>query len=323
MRARGIGLGIGRLLGPILLGVALAACTGTTPTPEFDFASQRTTFVTHDDFDNLNPTWSPDGRTVVYVSNRSGAWNLWSIDIDGGDPRPLTAGAEEDRFPAFSPDGQRVAFASRRSGNWDVWVINRDGTGLSQLTTHRMDDLAPAWNRDSTRIAFDSYRDFEYSIYVMDADGSRQRKLTTGGNGDWGAAFAPSGNTIVFASTRTGHGDIYAIDTAGNGPYRRLTHTDKEREMIPAFSTDGSKIAFVADRDGGRDIWVMNPDGSGQVRVTRNLSGAWRPRFDVDRELYAAIGYFTVSWHPDGRSLAYTHVGRNGTGQIAILPLTH
>jgi Tol biopolymer transport system component len=155
-------------------------------------------------------------------------------------------------------------------------VINRDGTGLSQLTTHRMDDLAPAWNRDSTRIAFDSYRDFEYSIYVMDADGSRQRKLTTGGNGDWGAAFAPSGDTIVFASTRTGHGDIYAIDTAGNGPYRRLTHTDGEREMIPAFSTDGSKIAFVADRDGGRDIWVMNPDGSGQVRLTRNLSGAWR-----------------------------------------------
>ena len=174
MRAWGFRQGIGRLLGPILLGLAFAGCTGTTPSPEFDFASQRTTFVTHDDFDNLNPAWSPDGRTVAYVSNRSGAWNLWSIDIDGGDPRPLTTGTDEDRFPAFSPDGQRIAFASRRSGNWDVWVINRDGTGLSQLTTHRMDDLAPAWNRDGTRIAFDSYRDFEYSIYVMDADGGRQ-----------------------------------------------------------------------------------------------------------------------------------------------------
>jgi hypothetical protein len=112
MRARGPCRGIGRLLGPILLGVASAACTGTTPSPEFDFASQRTTFLTHDDFDNLNPTWSPDGRTVAYVSNRSGAWNL--VDhIGGGDP-PAHGGCREDRFPAFSPDGQ-VAFASRRS----------------------------------------------------------------------------------------------------------------------------------------------------------------------------------------------------------------
>jgi len=276
--------------------------------------------VTSDGYDNLNPAWSPDGKTLVYVSNRANAWNLWAIDLQTQAVRALTSGAGEDRFPAFSPDGQRLAFSSRRSGNWDIWVMNVDGTELTQLTTHRMDDLAPSWSRDGARIAFDSYRDFEYSIYVMNADGTNQRKLTTGGNGDWGAAFDASGETVVFASTRTGNGDLYAIDTAGDGPYRRLTDTEGEREMIPAFNPDGSKIAFIAER-GGRDIWVMNPDGTGQVRVTRNLSGAWQPRFDVDSELYAAIGYFTLAWSPDGTSIAYTHVDRSGKGQIAILPL--
>jgi Tol biopolymer transport system component len=65
----------------------------------------------------------------------------------------------------------------------------------------------------------------------------------------------------------------------------------------------------------------MDPDGSRQLRVTRNLSGAWRPRFSVDRQLYSAIGYFTLAWSPDGGSLAYTQVGRDGTGQIAIVSL--
>jgi Tol biopolymer transport system component len=185
-----------------------------------------------------------------------------------------------------------------------------------------MDDLAPTWSADGRRIAFDSYRDFEYSIYVMDADGTNQRKLTTGGNGDWGAAFSPSGDTVVFASTRTGDGDIYAIDTSGAGPYRRLTATDGQREMIPTFNQDGSKIAFVAEREGGRDIWAMEPDGTRQVRLTRNLSGAWQPRYSVDRQLYAAIGYFMLAWSPAGTSIAYTHVGPGGTGQIGILALT-
>jgi Tol biopolymer transport system component len=203
-----------------------------------------------------------------------------------------------------------------------VWLVDRDGGNLQQLTTNRMDDLAPTWSADGQRIAFDSYRDFEYSIYVMDADGSSQRKLTTGGNGDWGATIAPAGDTVVFASTRTGDGDIYAIDLAGQGPYQRLTATAGEREMIPAFNPDGTKIAFVADRDGGRDIWAMNPDGSQQVRLSRDLSGAWKPRYNVDRELYAAIGYFTLAWSPDGGSLAFTQVGRAGTGQVAIFSLT-
>jgi TolB protein len=143
----------------ICLAWPVAGCS-LSPPPEFDFSAQESRLVTSDAFDNLNPAWSPDGKTLAYVSNRAGSWNLWTVPVDGGDPQPLTTGRGEDRFPAFSPDGAHLAFASRRSGNWDIWVINRDGTGLQQLTTHRLDDLAPTWSADGQRIAFDSYRDF-------------------------------------------------------------------------------------------------------------------------------------------------------------------
>lgn len=303
----------------------LAGCQlgGVKNDVHFDFGEQskRVSYLTQDSFDNLTPTWSPNGSHIIFVSNRSGQYKLWHINIDGSGLTQLTTGDGEERYPAWSPDGNTIAFASTRGGNWDIWTVDATFTGrLTQLTTHQLPDLAPSWSRDGQQLAFVSYRDFEYSLYTMRADGRDQQKRTTGGNGDWGPTWSPDGTRLAFASTRTGNGDIYAIqsDATPLGPYTQLT-TAPERDMIPAWSPDGMKIAFVSQRSGARDIWAMNVDGSNQVRVTYKLSGRWEPKYDIDRDFIEGIGYFYLAWSPAGDRLAFTAVNSKGIGDIALL----
>ena len=102
------------------------------------------------------PAWSPDGRTIVFVSWRDGNGEVYAMDADGSGPRNLTQDPAKDVRPAWSPDGRRIAFVSRRDGNSEVYVMNADGSGkrnltrrsgerrLSNLVTRRAEDRVPA-----------------------------------------------------------------------------------------------------------------------------------------------------------------------------------
>jgi hypothetical protein len=73
------------------------------------------------------------GNTVVFMSNREGNFDLYSVPLDGGEARNLTNNPADDGLPAFSPDGKFIAFVSNRSGQWAVWAMRPDGSNLKQL----------------------------------------------------------------------------------------------------------------------------------------------------------------------------------------------
>src|SRR6185295_9164422 len=100
------------------------------------------------------PAWSPDGRTIVFVSWRDGNGEVYAMDANGSGPRNLTQNPANDVRPAWSPDGGRIAFASRRDGNSEVYVMNADGSGPRNLTRSRASDDYPTWSPDGQRIAF-------------------------------------------------------------------------------------------------------------------------------------------------------------------------
>ena len=118
---------------------------------------------------------------IAFVSNRSGNWEIYVMDADGGNPRNLTKSLHNDWQPSWSPDGKRIAFASNRSGNLEIYVMDADGGNPRNLTKNRHDDDAPSWSPDGKRIAFSSDRgdDWESTdIYVGDVDGREPRNLT-------------------------------------------------------------------------------------------------------------------------------------------------
>jgi Tol biopolymer transport system component len=92
------------------------------------------------------PSWSPNGRKIVFVSERDGNFEVYVMDADGSGQRNLTRNPGHDSDPAWSPDGRRIAFVTKRDGNFEVYVMDADGSGQRNLTRNPAPDRSPVWS---------------------------------------------------------------------------------------------------------------------------------------------------------------------------------
>ena len=148
------------------------------------------------------PSWSPDGRRIVFDNGGPAGGDLFVINVDGSGLYQLT-----DDFAArnirrdWSPDGRHVAFTSRRDGNDEIYVMNADGSDRAhpfRLTVSTFADNAPDWSPDGQRIVFQSNRDGNDEIYVVNANASGLRRLTTWPGRDLDADWSPDGRSVAF-----------------------------------------------------------------------------------------------------------------------------
>jgi Tol biopolymer transport system component len=137
------------------------------------------------------PSWSPDGKRLVYRASNDSLKGLFIIDIETRSVTTLTNNSQ-DNFPVWSPKGDWIAFTSKRESNYDLFAIHPDGTGLKRLTTDPGNEAHSVWSPDGEWLAFSSgiqgfkdeaslhpYNPQPYGeICVMHADGSDMRVLT-------------------------------------------------------------------------------------------------------------------------------------------------
>lgn len=189
------------------------------------------------------PSWSPDGRHVVFQSRRNGYFDIWIINDDGSALRQLTDHADHDYLPEWHPDGRRISFTS--------WRKEPSDTGR-----------AP-------------------HFYIMNIDGSDQRRLLSWSpSTSTAAAWSPDGQEFVFSRHEAGSGASIHVARLGEDTSRQLTDGSFYAGS-PRYSPDGSRIAFYADHGDRSDIVIMHRDGSGR-QVLLGGGRHWYPHWSPD-----------------------------------------
>ncbi len=282
----------------------------------YDPANGAQIRLTNDFKDDRQPAWGPDGKTIVFSSNRGGNDDLYRLDVsglgaarsavaaggrasageaaDGPPPYNLTNNAAADQAPAWSAATNVIAFQTYREGNWEIYSMAGDGSNPRNLSNDPEADQMPAWSPDGRLLAFQSHRDGNWEIYVMNFDGSNPRRLTDHPAEDMAPAWSPDGRKIAFWSRRDSGWGLYVLDyhdAAQPGQLQLdapLAQDAPPTPLIqfmnpgadpsrPAWSPDGRYVVFTTTRAGGLELYWISLDGAEILRLTENQVDDYDP----------------------------------------------
>ena len=265
----------------------------------------------------IDPDWSPDGKTIIFSSNKLGgeAYDIFLIDVETKKQTNLTEGqfGGNKQKPRWAPAGEpRATFEGPglpNADNWDVGLMDlttqqkldiRDVVNITNIGGEgKGQDIEAAWSPDGTMIAFQGQRDGKFNIFIADMDlkkpGANQRNITKALETAQRPRWSPDGSTILFESKKDGDWEIFSIGIDGNDLQQLTNNEDTDRNA--EWSTGG--IVFESKRDGNFEIYRMDDDGSHPVNLTNNdgldSKPIWSPngakilfesRRDGDREIY-------------------------------------
>ena len=202
-----------------------------------DFAGGPARHFTGRGFLNGAPTFSPDGRTLVFGSGEDGI-DLYAADPFGTEaPRRLTVGRGTQSYqPTFRPDGQRIAYTSNLPGHPEVYITDADGTNADLLTSSGMGEQSyrsdPDWSPDGRKVAYQSMTNGGFQIMTINVRDQSVQALTSEGSNEE-PSWAPDGRHLVFTSTRSGVKQLWVLDTE-SGRTRQLTRGARAR--MPSWS---------------------------------------------------------------------------------------
>ena len=262
--------------------------------------------ITDDPALSYDATFSPEGRWVVFCSERSGNPHLYAIDSTlAGAPKPLTHGQFMDAAPAFTPDGKSLLFVSDREGNADLFTMPfrpddpLAGDEAANLTRNPAGDFRPAVSPDGKTVAFSSDRayaepiPYKAEIYVMNLNGSNPRRLTRTDAMNGSPAWSRDGRTLFFYSNREGGSfRIWAMDS--DGTHQRAITPKELSAFSPAFMPN-DRVAFAVKRPDGFQIMSAAADGSDVRLESGTQPDCQGPAFDRRSGRMVCTGKGSVS----------------------------
>lgn len=242
-----------------------------------DGANHR--FITNGQSIALTPRFSPDNRSLLYVSYVQQKVRIFVYDIAAHKQRLVTESSNPTFAPRWSPDGRSIMFSMAIAGNTDIYRVPASGGAPVRLTTSPGIDVGGSYSPDGTRIVFESDRSGSQQIYVMNADGSNQQRISHGGGRYATPEWSPRGDLIAFTKIT---GDFHVAVMTPGGENERIL-TDGWQDEAPSWSPNGRVLQFFrtsAGRNGASQVWQVDLTGVNARRIPTPLSGsdpAWGP----------------------------------------------
>lgn len=277
-----------------------------------DVADRKVRQVTFGDYDDGQPTWSPDGKHIVFVSNRT-EWpdanrntDLWRVDVseDDAQPEQLTDAQYADSNPVFSPDGKRMAYTSNVSDGLPVYAIPQltildVGTGESQLVESlaEMQVWGLRFSADGRSIfAMAEYRG-EQQLVKVDVESGATERVIAGENVVREFDVSRDGQVYAVVSRPQSTAEIFSIDERGLQRFSTIN-----RDLMAGITTGAvEKHTFQAEDGTDIDTFVVFPPGyedgkryPGVLHIHGGPWGQWDWRFNFVSQLFAAQGYVVI-----------------------------
>lgn len=224
---------LGYLTAPKAMGIGLERVTFTPLTTDPGYEGE--------------PSFSPDGQTIAYVSDRTGNFEIFLKQVSGGPDINLTNNAADDAQPAFSPDGKQIAFVSTRSGTSSLLYYGYD---------------LPLMGGD---------------IWIMPALGGSPRRIAEAGNFP---TWLPDGSGLVYTSGPQRRQKIFTVTASGGEP-KEIPVTFSASEppprflLYPSYSSDNDWILFVVDSVAAHSIYVVSAQGGEPQRLALGRKPVW------------------------------------------------
>jgi Tol biopolymer transport system component len=200
---------------------------------------------------------SPDGRWLVFDSDRGGNPDLYVMPAAGGEARQITTDPAGDFSPDWSPDGRSIVFHSLRAGNRDIYTVEADGTGLRQRTSANDEELDPDWAPDGTSILFEAFSGSKHGFETLPLrDGGRPTFIPVQ-SGDF-AHWSPHGKEFLYHSL-----DGLRVRNIATGSETLIVSraADGAETNYAAWSPDGTKIYYLARSATGWSIRSVGATG--------------------------------------------------------------
>ncbi len=272
--------------------------------------------VTNDDFVDLYPNVSPDGRYVAYMSYQKNDvdenldsyqksvagknFDIFIKELASGNTTRLHSDRAWDAFPSYNFDGKALYFdAFRKVDMRAIWrKVIGGGTDLKVTNINRLafgadchpekdvivfnahtkgDDISIKKNESFWK----QWKKRMPGIFIINSDGSNMQDLNKEG---LLPKFSPDGDRIVFANNQFGNYEIYTMNVDGSNLIRLTTREAEDIE--PAWSPDGRFIVFASNENKNWNLWMMKPDGTGLAPVTTHKKTEAGPMWGADGYIY-------------------------------------